>query len=549
MKKIFNIPIFITSLLIIHSCTDLDVEVFSEFDESSFGQTDAQIDALIANAYVPLDRYFEAYVILGDAISDVSTVPIRSNGGWDDGGKWPRMMRHEFPEDQDLVDRIWNMSFRGAASCNRLIEFFSPGGAGEGKVGNSAIADLRGLRAFYLWMALDAYGNIPVELRFAEADPQPIPKTPAEAFEIIESELLEAIPDMTAEKNEATYAKMNRWTAYMVLAKLYINAEKYGAGPHYAEASDAVDQIINSGLYDLESGYFANFRVDNTGSIENILVVPYERSFVNGFAFSHHALHQSAAPTFGFADRPWGGFSVQEDFYNAYDANDKRRGMFIVGQQYTIEAEPTWSDTDGFFYNNPQDQYRLVDCIEDFHEFSPGERAQLGWPVDSEGDNLDPACNIFIEPTYTFTSAEAGVRDNITPYRHGARFGKYEIELNTIPDPNNDLVIFRYGEALLIKAEALWRQNNGSAEALMLINQIRDRAGLGDLAALTEDDLYWEFKKEMALEGQGREITIRFGHWEDEWMLKTDNDPRKRWLPIPQAQRLANPNLVQVDYL
>ena len=136
----------------------------------------------------------------------------------------------------------------------------------------------------------------------------------------------------------------------------------------------------------------------------------------------------------------------------------------------------------------------------------------------------------------------------MTPYRHGARYAKYEIELGVNSNPNNDLVVMRYGEALMIKAEALFRAGNAT-EALTYVNMIRNRAGLADLTALTEDDLYQEFKKELALEGQAREITVRFNRWEDPWLLKTNTDPRKRWLPIPQAQRLANPNLVQVEYL
>ena len=62
---------------------------------------------------------------------------------------------------------------------------------------------------------------------------------------------------------------------------------------------------------------------------------------------------------------------------------------------------------------------------------------------------------------------------------------------------------------------------------------------------LTEDDLYWEVKKELALENHVRNTTIRFGHYEDPWFLKTDADLNKRWFPIPQDQLQANTNLKQ----
>ena len=109
---------------------------------------------------------------------------------------------------------------------------------------------------------------------------------------------------------------------------------------------------------------------------------------------------------------------------------------------------------------------------------------------------------------------------------------------------------------MLTRAEALWRANNGSAEALNLVNQIRNRAGLDNLSSLTEDDLYHEFKKEMALEGFSRATTIRFDKWEDDWFLKgignqkgvpstNLKDVTRRILPIPQGALDANSNLKQ----
>ena len=544
MKKIISILLIVTSFYVIQSCTDLDPEVYSEILPEEYFENQQQLIAFTAAAYTPLQGYWNSMIILGDGVSDVTTVPIRSNGGWDDGGIWPRLMRHEFTPENN-VSGAWNLAFNGVATCNRLIEFLNS----LENIDPGVIAELRALRAYYLWFGLDHFGNIPVELRFAEADPNPFQLPPEESFAIIESELLDAIPDLTENKDISTYAKMNKWVAYMTLAKLYINAERYNAGPHYAEAGEAVDKIIEGNKYELSTGYFSNFRLNNEGSNENMFVVPYDRVVFGGFNLTHQALHQSAGATFGYAAAPWGGYSVQEDFYNAYDEQDKRRGMFIVGQQYLQAAGPQWSDDAGFFYANPREELKLYNCNEDFNSLSAGEREQIGLPPNSDGGNYEDACNIFITPEYEFTVGEEGVRPNITMYRMGARFGKYELELNAPIGMNNDFAIFRYGEALLIRAEALFRANGDNPESLLLVNQIRGRAGLTQLNTLTLNDIYRELKQELALEGQGREITIRFGHWEDEWMLKTDSDPRKRWFPIPREQMDANPNLVQVDYL
>jgi hypothetical protein len=108
----------------------------------------------------------------------------------------------------------------------------------------------------------------------------------------------------------------------------------------------------------------------------------------------------------------------------------------------------------------------------------------------------------------------------------------------------------------LARAEALWRISNGSAEALSIVNQIRDRAGLDALGSLTEDNLYHEIKKELALEGFARPTLLRFGRWEDDWFLKgigtyegvqTVNRKKvsRRIFPLPLGALQGNPNLVQ----
>jgi starch-binding outer membrane protein, SusD/RagB family len=342
-------------------------------------------------------------------------------------------------------------------------------------------------------------------------------------LDLIEKELKESV-DKLSEDKVSTYAKMNKWGGYTLLAKLYLNAERYGAGAQWQKAADAASKVINSSAYILEPNYFANFRLANEGSKENIFVVTYDKQNAVGFIMRHQALHQSSPATFGFTAQPWGGFSVQTEFYNAYTADDKRKGMFIVGQQYTQAAEPQWSSEKGFLYGNPKDEFKLTNCNEDFNNL-----------IDKTGED----CNVFISTTYTLKDGKA------YKYEDGARYGKYEYDQNTAFDMPNDFAIFRYADVLLMRAEALWRLSNSSAEALVLVNQVRARAGVAALASLSENDLYWEIKKELALENHARPTTIRFGHYEDAWFLKTDTDPRKRLFPIPVGQIQANTKLVQ----
>jgi hypothetical protein len=77
---------------------------------------------------------------------------------------------------------------------------------------------------------------------------------------------------------------------------------------------------------------------------------------------------------------------------------------------------------------------------------------------------------------------------------------KYLIERRDVSTNPRDLVVLRYGDVLLMLAEALDRENPGSAEALELVNQVRARAGVVPLSSLTREALYWERTWELASE-------------------------------------------------
>ena len=540
------------------SCKKLDPTVYSVIRPEDFFQSQDQIIAFTSSGYANVAGYFGNIVLEVGVTSDEFSNPLRSNDGW---GTNDDQMAHNFRANEGYSTGAWNSAFGGVATCNRLIEFLQNLQTDQ----TSAIAELRALRAFYLWGALDLFGNIPLELRFEKADPAPSQLEPAEAFQIIEKELLESLPYLASGKSQATYAKMNKATANMILAEMYINAQRFGVSAKWTDAAAVTDSIINSGDYSLSPGYFSNFFIKNESSPENIFVIPFERNRIDN-NFEHSTLHQSADKTFGLAAQPWGGYTIKSDFYNSFDSSDNRRGMFIVGQQYTKDAAPQWDAVVGFKYSNPQSQFKLYNWSEDYNVLSNTERQFWNLPTLAPGQtykDLSPADqekagSIVIDPNAVpIPRTISGRSEDMIKYRDEARMGKFEIEVGTNlgTGSNNDFPIFRYAEALLIRTEALWRLDPGNAEALNLVNQIRDRVHLDPLNQLTEDALYHELKHELALEGKSRPILIRFGHWEDEWNWKyidpsKPGDPYfratyKRFFPIPESALNTNKNLKQ----
>ena len=109
---------------------------------------------------------------------------------------------------------------------------------------------------------------------------------------------------------------------------------------------------------------------------------------------------------------------------------------------------------------------------------------------------------------------------------------------------NHDLVLLRYADVLLSKAEAHLRTGDESG-ARGIVNKIRERAGVTPFSLLTMDNLLAERGREMFVENDRRRALIRFGKWNDPWWAKEASDAKYKLFPIPKDQLNANPKLIQ----
>ena len=123
---------------------------------------------------------------------------------------------------------------------------------------------------------------------------------------------------------------------------------------------------------------------------------------------------------------------------------------------------------------------------------------------------------------------------------------------------NNDLVIWRYADALLLKAEAEYRLGN-TAAALALVNEVRERVKAAPRTSLTLNDILDERMLELAWEGTRRQDQVRFctftqptvdryvGVWHNASAGDYNNDTRGYTCvyPIPYAVLNLNPKLKQ----
>jgi len=494
MKKIASIVIVLAAL---SSCVDLDEPLYDRIPLDKYPENDIQGALSTGPVYEAMRGFVEdwgGWFFAQEVTSDELVFPTR-NTDWDDGGKWRVLHNHTWTNTTEAISNMWREYYKGIGEANRLLEQF--GGESEDPSVLATRAKLRIMRAYYYYLLIDNYGDVPYVTSFRDAEEFPSKDNREDIWPQLVSEVEQSIPDLPESTSKTS---VTRGMAFMLLAKLYLNAEVYTGTAYWAEAEKAADSVLALG-YSLEADPLAPFITENQFSPENIFTIPYDEDSYQAFTLHRRTLHYLHNQTFDMTVGPWNGCAVTEDHYNTYEDDDIRKtDGFLVGQQYTSAGAPIFDEVAG------------VPLVLKPHI---------------------PA--LLIDASYTADE----IRNS------GARIVKFEIAMGAKANLSNDFPIFRLADAYLMKAEAMLRQNKSAAEAVDYVNPIRERANVDAWsgADLTLESLLAERGREMFFEGHRRQDMIRFGIFNDAWWEKPATGPERNTFPVPQWALDSNPNL------
>jgi starch-binding outer membrane protein, SusD/RagB family len=519
----------ITLIIVSVSCTKLketDV-LYDRVVGSQFGRNDLEVSSMVGAAYANLagmggnNHYFP----LEEVTSDECVVPTRGPD-WGDGGHWVRLKKHTYTPNDPTPGNGWNFCYTGITTCNRLIATLTQINT------TSALAyipELKVLRAIYYSWLIDWYGNVPLSVDYADTKP-PANSTRAQVYDFIEKELVENGPKLkkTGPNDATTYGRVNYYTAYACLAKLYLNAQVYTGTAQWDKAIAACDEIINSGKYTLAANYVDNFVQNNQGASEFIWALPFDHVKFTGFNLNMMTLSYLNQQTYNINAQPWNGFATTTEFYNSYIDPTQNPGP----QGTVIGLDPK-----GLPITGTTDK-RLSNFLVGPQFSATGQRLS-----DDGADATDPDGKPF-----TFTPYINELEPNAWR-QSGARINKWQFYQNMTPDLDNDFAIYRYADVLLMKAEATARKSNNWNDpvALALVNQIRTQhGGVTAYATMTAATFLAERGREMFFEGFRRQDMIRFGTYNSAFQFHSaDADTHVNLFPIPATQINANKNLKQ----
>lgn len=459
--------------------------------------------------------------------TDEAVIPTRG-GDWYDGGFWQRLSLHTWGVRDQSLRATWEYLYKVIILSNKSIEVLD---ANKGKYDSAQIdvfiAEVKAFRAIYYYYLFDLFARVPVTTSSTVPISAIRQQERSEVFNFIVNELQAAIPLLSTEWSNSLgdyYGRVTQPVAYFVLAKLMLNVEVYGDddwtdgvrpdgssinfiidGEQYNawEATIYYCNKVESFGYELSPNYEDNFEVFNEPSEENIFVIPMDkRSYTHQMQYMFRSLHYNHAQALGYGGE--NGTSATMDALRVFgfgtDETDPRFDMnYYAGIVYNLDGVVVRND------------------FGDILEYLP-----LEIRLDLSG----------------------------SPYEKmaGARMKKYAIDKTSIKDGrliDNDIVMFRYADVLLMKSEAKVRNGqNGDYE----LNLVRSRVNAPSRVA-TLDNILDERLLELAWEGWRRQDLVRFGKfhqaYEQRPQLPGEENGYTTVFPIPQQIIELNPNLTQ----
>lgn len=458
--------------------------------------------------------------------TDEAIIPIRG-GNWYDGGLWKNMYDHTWTATDTDLYNVWKYLYKVIVLSTKSLETIEKHKAlltEQQRVDYAA--EVRAVRAMYYYYAMDMFGRIPILQSSTQKTAEIRQSNRSDVFWYVVKELQDVAPLLANEHSNLQgnyYGRVTRPVAWFLLAKLSLNAEVYtdddwtdssrpdgktimfdieGNKKNAWQTCVHYCDLITAAGYTLEADYTKNFAVHNEGSTENIFTIPLDKIlYLNEFHYLFRSRHYAHGGAYSGASENGTCATLHTMAVNGFgtETPDARLDMNF----YTGKVE-----------------------------------------VDGKYVTLDDGTPLEYKPL--------AVEENLTasPYLEtaGARMKKYEVDRTAYSDgrlPDNDIVLYRYADVLLMKSEAKVRNGESGDEEM---NAVRSRVGMPSISA-TLDNILNERLLELVWEGWRRQDMIRFGTYCKQYDIHTPSEADKKGyttvFPIPEKTHELNPNLKQ----
>lgn len=568
MKTKYIVAAFACALFALTSCVqDLDTLPLNPWDttsETAYGKDRTAYIQGLAKLYFNFTSNDTTDLLVSDAgaselirsfwsCQEVSTDEVKC--AW--GDAWAEAINTNMYDDSenDMVYGVFVRTLQGISYANEYLRQTTDEKLNSRGVDAALKAEIHGfraearfLRAYFYWMAMDIFGDVPFtdeNSPFGSVNPKQKPRAEVYEFVVNELEAL-AAEDSAMPEAASNRPRADKGAALGLLARVYLNAEVYTGTPAWEECKATCDAIYKLGKYSLCSEYKNLFRGDNGENPDAY----------NEFLFSAYYDETSA--------QSWGGGT-----YLTCGAADTA--------ELLADTEVEYTDEKGNVSTKKASRLGIGGAWLGLHvhehfvktHFNPTD---VTWGdegtytiVDKRGQLFHTARRTqgdFTDLQNTFNQGWGCWKYNNLPHADEYK-GETDESLgikrweegNPDKTTNIDFPLIRLGEIHLIYAEACCRLGQGAA-AQPKIDELASRTGVTAItvpAAWSEDAMKLfreERARELYWEGHRRTDLIRYESYYQEsypWPFKGGNgesfDPHKVLYAIPVSQLLANPEL------
>lgn len=462
-----------------------------------------------------------AYWTIGEVTADACKC------AWENDA-WVRAMNTNTwsDADNDATYAVYVRTLQGIAYANEYLrqtaseKLSDRGVSGEltAKI-ESFRAEARFLRAYFYWIALDVFGDVPFTTEDSPFGGGVNPKqaTRNEVFGYCIRELNELAADNSAmPAARSNYPRADKGAVTGLLARMYLNAEVYTGTAMWKEAKEACEAIFNMG-YSICPTYAELFRGDNGENPdalkEIIFGVSYNAEQTQSFGGTSYltlaaiaATDVTATEKINGVNNGWAGVRVPYEYV----------------QKYFNATEPNYATG----------EYTVTD-----------KRGELFY-IKGRKETMNDAL-------YVFLNGWTCLKFNNIP--HDMTHEEFLPTATTKAYSDIDFPMIRLGEIYLIYAEACMHQEQGNA-ALPKLRELTDRAGVNAPSEITQEWLLEERARELMWEGHRRTDLIRYGKFTSSsfaWTYKGGTftgqgfDDHLKIFAIPASELASNPELYQ----
>lgn len=346
--------------------------------------------------------------------------------------------------------------------CNEFLRKIDGAAFVDNPVSTEEIArmkcEARTLRALSYYHIMDCFGVGPYVTEDHNIGTVPETMRRERMFPLVVEDLKEAVQGLPLAADQV-YGRVSREAGYMLLAKLYLNAEVYTGTPMWQECAVACQEILktNNTLAPEYKYLFCGSNDKYVGTGEILWGVPQDNSYTQSYGGTTYlgmgaynvSIDEKLQKRLGISGTGWGGPRVRPELANVISKADKRYLFYTEGLANNLSDIGDWQLPGGSGYM----------CVK-----------------------------------YVYT--------NETDYYNESG----GVSLNTFN--NADWPLFRLADTFLMLAEC--QLHGVNCDGKSYFDRVRARAGL-DPADLTADNLLDERARELYWEGHRRSDLIRFG--------------------------------------